>query len=450
MNSRVQDMSDPFLSPIFDEADPSRAVLGVIGLGYVGLPLAAAFALRGRRVIGYDLNAERVARIRAGIDETGEVARVDLQRALDCGLVPTADPDKLAEARIIMVCVPTPITRDRRPDLGPLLAACAILGPRLARGKVVIFESTVYPGVTEDVCGPALAEASGLVVGQDILLGYSPERVNPGDKAHRVETMVKVVAGQGEAVTRALGQLYGELNGDQIHYAPSIQVAEAAKAIENAQRDINIAFVNEVALICERIGLSVHDVLDAARTKWNFLDFKPGLVGGHCIGVDPYYLSYLSQSIGHEPDVILAGRRLNDHMADEVADRIAFRFREVSQPVRRPSALVLGAAFKEDVPDLRNSRTPQLVRRLCRHGFQVEVHDPWFDPKDLARAQDLTATAWPGKAFDLVVIAVGHRAFLERSPEALLALVSPGGMIADPKGLYRNVRWSSPVNYWTL
>lgn len=450
MNSRAQDMPDPFLSPIFDETDPRRAVLGVIGLGYVGLPLAAAFALRGRRVIGYDLNAERVARIRAGIDETGEVAPVDLRRALACGLVPTTDPDELTEARIIMVCVPTPITQDRRPDLGPLLAACATLGQRLARGTVVIFESTVYPGVTEDVCGPALAAASGLVVGQDILLGYSPERINPGDKAHRVETMVKVVAGQGEAVTRAIGQLYGEINGGQIHYAPSIQVAEAAKAIENAQRDINIAFVNEVALICERIGLSVHDVLDAARTKWNFLDFKPGLVGGHCIGVDPYYLSYLSQSIGHEPDVILAGRRLNDHMADEVADRIAFRFREVSQPARRPSALVLGAAFKEDVPDLRNSRTPQLVRRLCRHGFQVEVHDPWFDPKDLARAQDLTATAWPGKAFDLVVIAVGHRAFLERSTEALLALVSPGGMIADPKGLYRNVRWSSPVNYWTL
>jgi UDP-N-acetyl-D-galactosamine dehydrogenase len=441
---------DPFLLPIFEQADPETAVLGVIGLGYVGLPLAVAFASHGRRVIGYDLDARRVARIRSGMDDTGEVSPADLQRALARGLMPTADPDRLSEARIIMVCVPTPITSDRRPDLGPLLAACAILGPRLHAGSVVVFESTVYPGVTEDICGPALAAASGLVLGRDVMLGYSPERINPGDRAHRIDTIVKVVSGQGRALTEALGRLYGLLNGGLIHVAPSIRAAEAAKAIENAQRDINIAFVNEVALICERIGLSVHDVLDIARTKWNFLDFKPGLVGGHCIGVDPYYLSHLSQMIGHEPEVILAGRRINDHMADEMADRIAFRFREVVQKILRPRVLILGATFKEDVPDLRNSRIPQLVHRLSRHGFDVKVHDPWFTPQELASRQDVEAIGWPEETFDLVVMAVGHRDFLDRSPEVIFRLVSPGGMMADPKGFYRTAQRDPSVNYWSL
>lgn len=444
---------EPFLSPVFEGADPDRAVLAVIGLGYVGLPLAAAFAARGRRVIGYDLNAERVLRIRSGVDDTGEVTPADLQQALAGGLVPTADPEHLREARIVMVCVPTPITADRRPDLGHLLSACAILGPRLAPGTVVIFESTVYPGVTEDVCGPALADASGLIVGQDILLGYSPERINPGDRDHRVDTIVKVVAGQGDALVDALRRLYGGLNGGRIHCAPSIRVAEAAKAIENAQRDINIAFVNEIALVCERIGLSVHDVLAAARTKWNFLDFRPGLVGGHCIGVDPYYLSHLSQMIGHEPEVILAGRRLNDGMADEIADRIAFRFREVTSFVHQPTALVLGATFKEDVLDLRNSKTPQLARRLARHGFRVEVHDPWFEPRALAASQGVEAVCWPAPADrrpDLIVIVVGHRAFIERSPEDFLALLAPGGVIADPKGVRADLSGMLGDRYWSL
>ncbi|MEN3165743.1 nucleotide sugar dehydrogenase [Tistrella mobilis] len=444
---------EPFLSPVFEDADPDRAVLAVIGLGYVGLPLAAAFAARGRRVIGYDLNAERVLRIRAGFDDTGEVASADLQQALAGGLVPTADPEHLREARIMMVCVPTPITPDRRPDLGHLLSACAILGPRLAPGTVVIFESTVYPGVTEDVCGPALADASGLIVGQDILLGYSPERINPGDRDHRVDTIVKVVAGQGDAVVDALRRLYGGLNGGRIHCAPSIRVAEAAKVIENAQRDINIAFVNEIALICERIGLSVHDVLAAARTKWNFLDFRPGLVGGHCIGVDPYYLSHLSQMIGHEPEVILAGRRTNDHMADEIADRIAFRFREVCQEVLRPLALILGATFKEDVPDVRNSRTPQLARRLVRHGFRVAIHDPWLSGEKIRSLGEVEAINWPkskDERVNLVVIAVEHQDFRERPLEDFVDLLIPGGLIADPKGMCRGLSVFPSLNYWSL
>lgn len=451
--------ADAFSAAPFDP-DPDRAVLAVIGLGYVGLPLAAAFARPGRQVIGYDLDDRRVRRIADGVDDTGEVSAADLAEALAGGLEPTADPDRLGAADIVLVCVPTPITVDRRPDLGPLLRACETLGPRLRPGQVVVFESTVYPGVTEDVCGPALERASGLVCGRDFLLGYSPERINPGDRVHRVETIVKVVAGQTPALGAALGRLYGTLNGGAIHLAPSIRVAEAAKAIENAQRDVNIAFINEIALICERIGLSVHDVLAAARTKWNFLDFRPGLVGGHCIGVDPYYLSHLSQMVGHEPEVILSGRRLNDRMADEIADRIAFRFREVAPDVARPRAVVLGATFKEDVPDLRNSRSPQLAARLARHGFAVTLHDPVARPgQDVAVAasgevqRDGCTGEWglPTEGgLDLVVLAVGHRAFVEAGDDRILGLLAPTGLLADPKGLWRRLAPRLKGRYWSL
>ncbi|WP_372089835.1 nucleotide sugar dehydrogenase [Tistrella mobilis] len=445
--------ADPYLSPIFRNADPDRAVLAVIGLGYVGLPLAVAFARKGRRVVGYDIDAARVARIRAGHDETGEVAADDLREALAGGLAPTADPEALRAAHVILVCVPTPITIDRRPDLGPLLAACATVGPFLSPGSVVVFESTVYPGVTEDVCGPALAAASGLEIGREVLLGYSPERINPGDRKHRVDTIVKVVAGQGRALTEALGRLYGALNGGLVHQAPSIRVAEAAKAIENAQRDINIAFVNEVALICERIGLSVHEVLEAARTKWNFLDFRPGLVGGHCIGVDPYYLSHLSQMIGHEPEVILAGRRLNDRMADDVADRIAFRYRAISRDSMRPRALILGATFKENVPDQRNSKVPQLAGRLRRHGFDVVVHDPHVDPAAFSAMHGLDAVGTDGldgHMADLLVLAVAHDDFRQLDAEGIRRMLSPHGMVADLPGVWRRTPIAKRAEYWSL
>ncbi|WP_372055647.1 nucleotide sugar dehydrogenase [Tistrella mobilis] len=453
MNATGPGGVDPYLSPIFRDADPDGAVLAVIGLGYVGLPLAVAFARKGRRVVGYDIDAARVQRIRAGSDETGEVAADELREALAGGLDPTADPEALRAARFILVCVPTPITTDRRPDLGPLLAACATVGPRLSPGSVVVFESTVYPGVTEDVCGPALARASGLEIGREVLLGYSPERINPGDRRHRVDTIVKVVAGQGQALTDALGRLYGALNGGLVHQAPSIRVAEAAKAIENAQRDINIAFVNEVALICERIGLSVHDVLEAARTKWNFLDFRPGLVGGHCIGVDPYYLSHLSQIIGHEPEVILAGRRLNDRMADDVADRIAFRYRAISGQAVRPRALVLGVTFKENVPDQRNSKVPQLAGRLLRHGFDVMVYDPHIDPAAFSAIHGLTAVSTDDlKVFvaDVLVLAVAHREFRALDVETVVRMLSPHGLVADLPGLWRQTLICKRLEYWSL
>ncbi|MEN2980387.1 nucleotide sugar dehydrogenase [Tistrella bauzanensis] len=444
---------DPFLDPPFT-AGIDDAVLAVVGLGYVGLPLAVALAASGRRVIGFDIDAARVGRIAAGRDDTGEVDGCGLSAALAAGFRPASDPDALAGAGVVIVCVPTPITGDRQPDLGPLLSACATIGPRLRPGSVVVFESTVYPGVTEDVCGPALAAASGLVVGRDLLLGYAPERINPGDRLHRLDTIVKVVAGQTPALADALARLYGALNGGQVHVTPSIRVAEAAKAIENAQRDINIAFVNEIALIFERIGLSVHDVLDAARTKWNFLDFKPGLVGGHCIGVDPYYLSHLSQVVGHEPDVILAGRRLNDHMADELADRIAFRFREVAPDVVRPRALILGLTFKEDVPDLRNSKVPQLAARLVRHGFTVDLHDPVADASDVALKLGLALVDVPADMgvpmFDLVVLAVGHRAFAGLTPDDVGRMVHPQGLIADPKGVWRHRAACFEQAYWSL
>lgn len=452
MNTTPAAGADAFLSPPFN-LDPDRATLAVIGLGYVGLPLAAAFARRGRRVIGYDLDHRRVRSIAAGVDETGEVSAADLAAAIAGGLQPTADAEALRSADIVLVCVPTPLTADRRPDLDPLLHACEVLGLRLRAGQVVVFESTVYPGVTEGICGPALERASGRVCGRDFLLGYSPERINPGDRVHRVESIVKVVAGQTPALAATLGRLYGSLNNNAVYMAPSIRVAEAAKAIENAQRDVNIAFVNEIALICERIGLSVYDVLAAARTKWNFLDFRPGLVGGHCIGVDPYYLSHLSQMVGHEPEVILAGRRLNDHMADEIADRIAFRFREVAPDVVRPRALVLGAAFKENVPDLRNSKVLQLVGRLARHGFDMTICDPLVDQNVLSTRYTRVCPGPEAAAkapVDLLVLAVHHREFLELREADILKLVRAGGLVADPKGGWRRLAPPLGARYWSL
>lgn len=446
MSIAVSAVVDPFLFQPFHEITPDRTVLAVVGLGYVGLPLAVALSLRGWKVIGYDVNADRAHEVAAGEDRTGEVNPADLRLALSKGFRATTDPDLLSGAEVFLVCVPTPITEDRRPDLRPLLAACATLGPRIRPGRVVVFESTVYPGVTEDICGPALETTSGLVLRRDFLLGYSPERMNPGDRAHRVENITKVLAAQTPALSEALAKLYGCLNGGAIHIAPSIRVAEAAKAIENAQRDINIAFVNEIALICERLGLSVHDVLAAARTKWNFLDFRPGLVGGHCIGVDPYYLSHASQQVGYEPEIILAGRRLNDRMADELADRVAFRFREFTDAPARPSALVLGATFKENVPDSRNAKTAQFVRRLARHGFTVAIHDPLVDVSEICREISAVPHAElpDPRGFNLVVLLVPHQTYIDNLRPSCWTET----FFADPKGaLHSKAR---PDAYWTL
>ncbi len=342
--------------------------IAIVGLGYVGLPLAVALARR-YAVSGYDVSDDRVAELKRGHDRTGEIEAGVLAGA---GLALAAEADIMAGADIFIITVPTPVDENNAPDLGAILAACRSVGEHLSEGAVVVLESTVYPGVTEDVCGPELEQVSGLRAGHDFFLGYSPERINPGDRVHTVERITKVVAGQTPEVSDRLREVYGAVTAE-VFVARDIRTAEAAKVIENAQRDINIAFVNEVTAIFHRLGLSVYDVLEAAGTKWNFLDFKPGLVGGHCIGVDPFYLAYAARQAGHEPEVILAGRRINDNMAGFVADSVAKR---LNGPAR---ILVLGLTFKEDVPDLRNTKVVDMMRALEAHGHQVEVHDPLAD-----------------------------------------------------------------------
>jgi UDP-N-acetyl-D-galactosamine dehydrogenase len=412
--------------------------IAIIGLGYVGLPLAVALAKAGAaRVLGYDIDAGRIAALRAGVDRTGEVGSEDLQASADLAF--SADRKDLAGHGTYIVTVPTPVDAEKRPDLKALLAACESVGRALAarpsRGgaPIVVFESTVYPGVTEDVCGPALERASGRVAGVDFFLGYSPERINPGDPRHRLDGIVKIVAGATPAVTERLAALYGRVTSAGVHRAPDIRTAEAAKAIENAQRDINIAFVNEVAMICGDLGLSVYDVLDAARTKWNFIDFRPGLVGGHCIGVDPFYLAHCARQLGHEAEIILAGRRINDAMGDRIAARIA------AAAGRGARSLVLGLTFKENLPDLRNSKVVDLVRGLEARGHRVDVHDPRADAAEAKATHgihlrpDLAADG-----YDCLVGAVAHDEYLRLEAADFARLVKPGGVIADVKGLWRD------------
>jgi len=418
--------------------------IAVVGLGYVGLPLAVALA-RHFPVTGYDIEAARVAELGGGHDRTGEVDREILGAST---LAFTAAADDMAGAEIFIITVPTPIDTDNRPDLSAVRAAAATVGGILAPGAIVVLESTVSPGVTEEVCGPALEAASGLVAGRDFHLGYSPERINPGDREHTVERITKVVAGQTPAVAERLAAVYGAVTAGGIHVAPDIRTAEAAKVIENAQRDLNIAFVNEIAMIFNRAGISIHDVLAAAGTKWNFLPFKPGLVGGHCIGVDPYYLAEFAQRMGHHPEVVLAGRRVNDamgaHLAGLVDDALA-----TGAPGR---ILVLGLTFKENVPDLRNSKVVDLVTALRGRGHTVEVHDPLADVDEAAAHYGLTLlpSLDSDEPYACVVGAVSHDAFREMDAQALAGLLAPGGLLADLKGLWPDLVPPPGMRLWQL
>jgi UDP-N-acetyl-D-galactosamine dehydrogenase len=416
----------------------------VIGLGYVGLPLAVALA-RHFEVIGLDIDAGRVGELKQGLDRTNEVAAPALAAST---LALTADPEACRGASVYLVTVPTPVDAANRPDLTPLEAASATVGRLLdaAAAPVVVYESTVYPGVTEEICAPILERESGLVSGRDFFLGYSPERINPGDREHTVDRIVKVVAGQTPAVTERLAEIYGRVTEAGVFRAASIRVAEAAKVIENAQRDINIAFMNEVTQIFARLDISIWDVLDAARTKWNFLPFQPGLVGGHCIGVDPYYLSYRAQQLGHEPEVILAGRSTNDGMGHWVADRL-----HALRGERPGSVLVMGLTFKEDVPDLRNSRVVDVVRRLETLGHNVTVHDPKADP-EMARHEYGVELAEDALAcrYDLVFVAVPHAEFRAMDADAVRRLTADGGCVADLKGIWRGLDLGPGIGRWTL
>jgi UDP-N-acetyl-D-galactosamine dehydrogenase len=422
--------------------EPTR--ISVIGLGYVGLPLAVALA-EHFEVVGYDRNTTRIDELRRGRDSTREVDATSLH---DSSLALTDDPKAMMGSDLFIVAVPTPVDDDNAPDLSAILDACATIGPVMAKGAVVALESTVYPGVTEDLCGPALAAASGLVAGTDFRLGYSPERMNPGDHVHTVKTITKVVAGQDDEVVAILCDVYGKVTGGNLFVARNIRTAEAAKVIENAQRDINVAFINEVAVIFDKMGLSTADVLDAARSKWNFLDFRPGLVGGHCIGVDPYYLALAAESVGHRPEIILAGRRINEAMAAYLAGRILEQLSDATTA----RILVLGLTFKENVPDLRNTKVADLVAHLGRNGASVVVCDPLADPDEARALYGIEpAPSLDGLGpFDAVVGAVAHDAFRELGRDGLAAVLAAPGLVVDIKGLWTGDTLPEGVRRWTL
>jgi UDP-N-acetyl-D-galactosamine dehydrogenase len=418
--------------------------IAVIGLGYVGLPLAVALAGHFD-TIGLDIDTGRVAELAKGHDRTGEI---DAGRLAAAGLAVTAEREQARGADVYIVTAPTPVDGANRPDLTPLLAAtesvAGLIDP--ARPAIVIFESTVYPGVTEDMCGPLIERVSGLERGRHFFLGYSPERVNPGDREHTVDKIVKVVSGESEAVTAQIAAIYDRVTEAGTFKAKSIRTAEAAKVIENAQRDINIAFMNEITQIFAKLGLSSLDVLEAAGTKWNFLRFHPGLVGGHCIGVDPYYLSHCAQSLGHLPRVILAGRAINDGMGGWIADQIHSR-----RESRTGEILMLGLTFKPDVPDLRNSKVVDVVRRLEWLGHRVTIHDPLADPEAAKHEHGFTLDADAlGRRYDVVVAAVPHRAYRALDAAAVAALGRPGALIADLHGLWRDSALPEGFDRWTL
>lgn len=421
----------------------SRSRIVVVGLGYVGLPLAIALG-RSFDVLGFDIDARRIAELRDGVDRTGEVEQELLARST---ITYSTDPRDAGEADFYVVTVPTPVDARNRPDLSALVAASRTVGRLLngSRRAIIVYESTVYPGVTEDVCGPILAEESGLVAGRDFFLGYSPERINPGDRIHSVERITKVVAGQTPEVADALVALYSAVTSGGVFRAASIKVAEAAKVIENAQRDINIAFMNEVTQIFSLLNISIWDVLDAARTKWNFLPFQPGLVGGHCIGVDPYYLSFRAQQLGHQPDVILAGRTINDGMGQWIADQLH------DAVGGRSRVLVLGLTFKENVPDLRNSRVIGLINRLRAHGHAVVCHDPRADPVEAEDHYGIALVSSLGKEqHDLVIGAVAHAEFQRWTPGEVEAVLAHRGLVADLKGIWRGMALRPDIRRWSF
>ncbi|HKT16986.1 MAG TPA: nucleotide sugar dehydrogenase [Stellaceae bacterium] len=420
----------------------SPLAISVVGLGYVGLPLAVALA-RHFPVTGYDNSTKRVSELRDGIDRTNEVSSETLRASR---LRITGDDREIAESAVFIVTVPTPVDSANQPDLGAVLGACKAVGSRLGKGAIVVFESTVYPGVTEEICGPALEAASGLAAGRDFYLGYSPERINPGDREHTIERITKVIAGQTPAVVETLRKVYGALTNGNVFVARDIKTAEAAKVIENAQRDINVAFINEVTMIFQKLGLSVHDVLDAAGTKWNFLRFTPGLVGGHCIGVDPFYLAHRATEIGHHPEVILAGRQINDSMGAFVAQCIDARVK------RKARILVLGLAFKENVPDIRNTKVVDIVNGLKKAGHDVVVHDPLADPIEANQHYGIIPqrTLDGLGEFDAVVGAVAHSDYRAFSAAALERLLTPDGLVADVKAIWRGLDLAKGIRRWEL
>jgi UDP-N-acetyl-D-galactosamine dehydrogenase len=420
--------------------------IAVIGLGYVGLPVALTF---GRKLptVGFDIRQRRVDELKRGHDDTREVTSEQLAAATKLEM--TADPAKLADCTFYIVAVPTPIDKNNRPDLAPMISASRTVGPHLKKGDIVVYESTVYPGVTEDICGPILDEKSGLRNGVDYFLGYSPERINPGDKEHTFEKILKVVSGQNEETLERVARAYGSVVTAGVHRAPSIKVAEAAKVIENTQRDLNIALMNELALIFDRMGIRTQDVLDAAGTKWNFLRFSPGLVGGHCIGVDPYYLTMKAEELGYLPEVILAGRRVNNNVGPFIAQKCVKMLTSQDVPLRKAKVGILGLTFKENVPDLRNSKIPDIVTELAQYGIEAMVHDPLGDPHEAHEEYKINITPLDKlTGLDAMILAVAHQEYIS-NPDALFARVRDNGCVIDVKSVLPR-KPPRGIRFWSL
>jgi UDP-N-acetyl-D-glucosamine/UDP-N-acetyl-D-galactosamine dehydrogenase len=424
----------------------SHLQIAVLGLGYVGLPLAIALSKAHGKLLGFDINESRIAALRQGFDHTGEIDKPTLENSL---LTYSTHKPDLANANFYIVTVPTPIDEHNNPDLTPLRKASETIAPYLKKGDVVVYESTVYPGVTEDFCGPILERGSGLKCGVDFTLGYSPERINPGDKLHTVEKITKVVAGQNAATLERIAFVYESAITAGIHRAPSIRVAEAAKVIENTQRDVNIALMNELALIFDRMNLRTHDVLEAARTKWNFLPFSPGLVGGHCIGVDPYYLTQKAQQLGYHPEVILAGRRLNDGMGQFIAQKTIKLMIAAGLPIKGARVGVLGLTFKENVPDLRNSRVPDIIRELEDFGVEVLVHDPIASTTEAMHEYRVELQDFEKLTnLDAIILAVAHQSYQQAS--SVVSKLKNGAVFVDVKSVFEPSAIGSSQIYWSL
>ncbi len=423
--------------------------IGVIGLGYVGIPLGVGLARAFDSVTGYDINKERVRELQEGYDHTGEIPSQDMQSST---LKLTDSIEDIRGLDIYIVTVPTPVDRWNRPDLRPMMGATTSLAPLLKKGSIVVYESTVYPGVTEEICLPLLAEGSGLVPHQDFKVAYSPERINPGDKKHRLETITKVVSGEDAETLETVARIYEAVVTAGVHRAPSIRVAEAAKVIENTQRDLNIALMNELALLFDRLDIRTADVLKAAGTKWNFLPFRPGLVGGHCIGVDPYYLTFKAQEVGYHPQVILAGRRINDGMGKMIAEKTVKLLCSAGRCVKGSRVGILGVTFKEDVPDLRNSRIPDVVQELNEYGVDVLVADPLASPGEtLEEYRMVLSDPREWRNLDAILLGVPHKGYLDLGASFLTERLAPsGGVVVDVKSAYAPENIPNPHRYWSL
>jgi UDP-N-acetyl-D-galactosamine dehydrogenase len=422
--------------------------IAVVGLGYVGLPLALELAKKYPGTLGFDIHQAKVQELREGKDRTGELAPSEL---LETTLTMTCNLEDLRGADFFIVAVPTPVDNWNRPDLTPVIKASESVGKVLGKGGIVVYESTVFPGVTEEICGPILERLTGLRSGVDFKLGYSPERINPGDKVHTVDKIVKVVSGQDPESSAIIAGVYGSVIKAGIHQAPSIKVAEAAKVIENTQRDINIALMNELAIICEKLGIRTKDVLTAARTKWNFLPFSPGLVGGHCIGVDPYYLTTKAEELGYHPEVILAGRRINDSMGAYVAQKLVKIMIQQSIKVKTAKVGIMGLTFKENVHDIRNSKVPDIITELQQFGIAPLVCDPYADPRETEHEYGLKLTPVAEfEGMDALILAVNHAEFLEAGAGALVRRLNPASVFIDVKSCFEPAEFPAGVTYWSL